>query len=77
MYTDKMRHAFRSIYAPKNFSVDIIDNDSFLTVRANEKQFINLGHDDKIQAVQYMINVKKALEYEGAIVLLVRKGIGD
>lgn len=77
MYTDKMKRAFRSIHAPKNFSVDIIDNDSFLTVRADERKFIDLGHDDKIQAVQYMINVKKALEYEGAIVLLVRKGIGD
>lgn len=72
MYTDSMKMAFRSIRCPKNFSVDIIDNDSFITVRADEKAFVALHHDDKIEAVKYMISVKKALEENGAVVLLTR-----
>jgi hypothetical protein len=73
MYTDDMRKAFRSIRAPKNFNVDIVDNEHFLVVRADEVAFTKLGHDDKIEAVQYMITVKKALEENGAVVLLTRK----
>jgi len=75
MYTDAMRMAFRSVRSPENFSVDIIDNDHFLVVRADEKAFTKLGHDDKIEAVKYMITIKKALEENGAIVLLTRKAV--
>lgn len=75
MYTDDMRKAFRSISAPKNFSVEIVDNEHFLVVRADEIGFIKLGHDDKIDAVRYMIKVKKALEENGAVVLLTRKAV--
>jgi len=74
MYTDQMRRAFRSINPPSNFSLDIIDNDHFITVRASEKKFMSLTGEDKIKAVEYMIRVKKALEDNGAIVLLVREG---
>lgn len=73
MYTDQMRMAFRSIIPPKNFSVEIVDNEHFLTVRADEIAFTKLHHDDKLEAVQYMVRVKKALEENGAIVLLTRK----
>jgi hypothetical protein len=73
MYTDQMRMAFRSIRPPQNFQVEIIDNEHFLVVRADEKAFTKLGHDDKIEAAQYMMKVKKALEENGAIVLLTRK----
>lgn len=73
MYTDQMRMAFRSITPPKNFSVDIVDNEHFLVVRADEVAFTKLHHDDKIEAIQYMVRVKKALEENGAIVLLTRK----
>lgn len=75
MYTESMRRAFKTIHAPKNFSVELIDNDSFITIRADEIAFTRLGHDDKIEAVKYMIKVKKALEDQGAIVLLTRKAI--
>lgn len=76
MYTDSMRRAVRSLsnFAPKNFALDIIDNDHFLTVRASEKQFLSLNGEDKRRAVEYMIRIKKALEDNGAIVLLVRQG---
>jgi len=76
MYTDQMRRAFRSLsqYAPNNFQLEIVDNDTFITVRANEKQFMSLTGEDKIRAVEYMIRAKKAFEENGAIVLLVREG---
>jgi predicted DNA-binding protein (MmcQ/YjbR family) len=76
MYTDDMARAFRSLdhYAPKGFSLQIIDHDNFLTVKANEKQFNKLIDFDKRRAVEYMAKVKDALEQNGAIVLLVREG---
>lgn len=75
MYTDQMRRAFHAIQAPKGFSVTIIDNDHFLTVKLDEKSFIRMAHDEKIQALQYVVNLKKALEIEGAIVLVTREAV--
>lgn len=76
MYTDSMARAFRSLdsFAPKGFFVRLEDNDHFITVRASEEQFMKLLDEDKRRAVEYMIRVKKALEDNGAIVLLVREG---
>ena len=68
-----MKRAVRSITAPQGFGVDIIDNEHFITVRADEVKFMQLFDRDKRLAVEYMVRVKKALESEGAIVLLVRK----
>jgi len=53
---------------------DLIDNDNFITVRASEKSFMSLLDEDKRRAVEYMVRVKKALEDNGAVVLLVRGG---
>ena len=75
MYTDSMRRAFHSVQSPKGFSVTIIDNDSFLTVKIEEMEFVRMAHDDKIQALQYVVNLKKALEMEGAIVLVTREAL--
>jgi hypothetical protein len=76
MYTNEMKMAVHSLthHAPKGFSLTIIDNDNFLSVRASEKQFMMLYDEDKRRAVEYMSKVKKALEDNGAIVLLVREG---
>ena len=75
MYTDQMKRAFRSLTAPKNFSLQILDNDNFLTVKAKEKDIMSLETVElKREAIEYMIRVKKALEDNGAIVLLVREG---
>lgn len=75
MYTDAMKRAFQSIDCPKNFSLEVFDNDNFITIKAKEKIFMSLQTVEmKRQAIEYMIRVKKALEYEGAIVLLVREG---
>jgi hypothetical protein len=74
MYTDAMKRAVRSIAPPKGFGVDIIDNEHFITVRADEASFMKLFDRDKRLAVEYMVRVKKALEENGAIVMLVRTG---
>jgi hypothetical protein len=76
MYTDAMRTAVHSLshFAPKGFGLTIIDNDNFLSVKASEKSFMSLTGEDKRRAVEYMIRTKKALEDNGAIVLLVREG---
>jgi hypothetical protein len=67
--------AFRSLQCPKGFSLQVIDNDHFITVKAKEKDFMSLETVElKKQAVEYMVRVKKALEDNGAIVLLVREG---
>ena len=73
-YTTQMKNAFHSVLPPKNFSLQIIDNENFLTVKASEDQFMKLPGEDRKIAVEYMIRVKKALEDNGAIVLLVREG---
>lgn len=75
MYTDIMKKAFRSITPPRGFAVDIIDNEHFLTVRANEKQFMRLDEFEKRRAFEYMMKVKKALEENGAIVMIVREAV--
>lgn len=76
MYTDAMKRAVHSLshFCPKNFGLEIVDNDNFITVRAPEKPFMMLLDEDKRRAVEYMVRVKKALEDNGAIVLLVREG---
>jgi cytochrome c-type biogenesis protein CcmH/NrfF len=70
-----MRRAFRSLRCPEGFSLELVDNDTFITVKAKEKVFMSLETvEKKKQAIEYMIRVKKALEDNGAIVLLVREG---
>ena len=75
MYTDAMRRAFHNIIAPKNFKVTLVDNDTFLTIKLDERSFLPLTHDEKIEAVKYVSQVKKALEMEGAIVLVTRESL--
>jgi hypothetical protein len=70
-----MRRAFHSILPPKGFNIELIDNEHFMTIKLNEYLFANMVHDDKIQALQYVLTVKKALEMEGAIVLVTREAI--
>lgn len=77
MYTDAMKMAFYSIPAPKNFKLTIVDHEHFLTVKASEKDFMSLYDEEKRSAVEYMVRVKKALEDNGAIVMLMREGGKD
>jgi hypothetical protein len=73
MYTDAMKRAFHAVQAPKGFSVQLIDNDHFLTIRLDERHFAGLLHGEKIAALQYVVQLKNALEMEGAIVLVTRE----
>ena len=75
MYTDEMRRAVHSITPPKGFGVEIIDNEHFLTVKLDERKFLHMVHDDKISALQYVVKIKKALEINGAIVLVTREAV--
>jgi len=75
MYTDSMRRAFHNIQAPTGFGVNLIDNEHFLTIKLDEKHFARLVHDEKIAALQYVVQLKDALEKEGAIVLVTREAL--
>lgn len=75
MYTDSMKRAFHAVKAPKGFAVQLIDNDHFLTIKLDEMQFANMVHDEKIAALQYVVQLKNALEMEGAIVLVTREAL--
>jgi hypothetical protein len=75
MYTLEMMKAVRTLSPPKGFHIDIFDHDDFLTVRADEVEFFQLADDQKRAAVEYMVRVKNALEYNGAIVLLERNPV--
>lgn len=73
MYTDAMRRVFHNITPPKGFGVELIDNEHFLTIKLDEKHFAKMLHDEKIEALQYVIRLKDALEQNGAIVLITRE----
>jgi hypothetical protein len=70
-----MRRAFHSIIPPKGFSVELIDNEHFLTIKLNEQVFAKMHHDDKVEALQYVLKLKNALELEGAIILVTREAL--
>jgi hypothetical protein len=76
MYTDAMRRAFHQVEVPKGFAgVELIDNEFFLSIRLDEKNFAGLLDEDKRAALEYVIKLKKALEENGAVVLVVRKAL--
>ncbi|NBX27121.1 MAG: hypothetical protein EBR55_02560 [Chitinophagia bacterium] len=75
MYTDDMRRIVHNLIPPKGFGVNIIDNEHFLTVKLDEMQFVKMSHDQKIEALQYVVKLKNALEQNGAIVLITREAV--
>jgi hypothetical protein len=76
IYTDAMKRAFHSILPPKGFNVELLDSEHFLTIRLDEKKFASMLHSERLEAVQYVVKVKQALEDNGATVLVVRKSLG-
>ena len=77
-YTDAMRRAFHSVTPPKGFAgVELIDNEHFISIRLDEKNFASLPEEDKRRAIEYVFKVKKALEDNGAVVLVVKKALGE
>jgi hypothetical protein len=77
LYTDSMKRAFRSIEAPKNFSLTVSEHSEggtllFLELIVSEKDIMSLGVDDQRRAIMYMMKVRDALMQEGAIVQISR-----
>ena len=70
-----MASAFKAIKAPENFGVTILDNGDFLTVQVDPKELLELDKEHLEAAVQYIKDVKKALEDNKAIVLIVREAL--
>jgi hypothetical protein len=70
MYTELMRKAVRSFRAPKEFKIDILDYDTFLTIQFYESQWKHYNDSERFQCIQYLNQVKKALENLGAKVAL-------
>lgn len=77
MYTDQMRRAFNNLAAPKGLKVEILDNDDFLVVKVDEMSFMKLDLFHKQRSVEYLLNLKKALEDAGAFVLIVREPVKE
>jgi hypothetical protein len=75
MYTDSMRKAFHSIVPPENFSIIVIDNDHFITLKLDEHKFLKMVHDEKMEALKYVVKIKKCTRTRGAIVLVTREAI--
>ena len=78
MYTDGMRRAFRSLdtHCPKGFGVELVDNEHFITIRTDPDQLSRLDDFNQRRAVEYLAMVYKALQDNGAVVLLVREAKG-
>lgn len=77
MYTVEMATAFRAIVPPENFGVTLLDNNDFITIMIDPEDIENLLDDQVDDAVQYIKDVKKALEDNGAIVYIVREALKD
>lgn len=78
-YTPAMRKAYRSLTPPTGFNVTIVEHNvegmGFLEIVADEKQFFSLFDFEKRRAVEYLSQVKKALEDNGAIVQITRRAV--
>ena len=75
MYTLEMAEAFKGVQPPSNFGVTILDAGDFITVSVDPEDLLKLTDDEKMDAVQYVKDVKQALESAGAIVLVVREAV--
>ena len=70
MYTALMRKAVRTFNAPKDFKIDIVDYNTFLTIQFYESQWRHYTEAERFQCIQYLNKVKGALENLGAKVAL-------
>lgn len=69
-YTKNMQQAFRSIKAPHDLNVHILDYGNFLTVQFYESQWRHYTDAERFKCIQYLSKVKKTLESLGAVVAL-------
>ena len=66
MYTEQMKRAVRTFKVPKEFKIDILDYDAFLTIQFYESQWRHYTDAERFQCIQYLQKVKGALEKLGA-----------
>lgn len=77
MYTVEMATAFKAITPPKNFGVVLLENPDFITIQIDPKDLIALSDEEKVEAVEYVNKVKKALEQNGAVVMILREALEE
>lgn len=65
-----MKKAVRSFKVPKDFKIDILDYKTFLTIQFYESQWRHYTDAERFQCIQYLNQVKGALENLGAKVAL-------
>jgi hypothetical protein len=65
-----MKRAVRTFKVPKEFKIDILDYDAFLTIQFYESQWRHYNDSERFQCIQYLQQVKGALEKLGARVSL-------
>jgi hypothetical protein len=70
MYTALMKRSVRTIPIPKQFKIDILDYDTFLTIQFYESQWRHYSETERFLCIQYLDKVKKTLENLGAKVAL-------
>jgi len=77
MYTTEMATAFKALVPPENFGVTILDANDFLTVQIDPEDIESLLDHQVEDAIQYIKDVKRVLEEQGAIVYIVREALKD
>ena len=70
MYTGLMKKAVKTIPIPKDFKIDILDYNTFLTIQFYESQWKHYSETERFLCIQYLDKVKKTLENLGARVAL-------
>jgi len=70
MYNEKMQRVFKSIPVPHDFRAHIVDYDAFIVIRFYESQWRHYTDAERFKCIQYMMNVKSALEKCGARVAI-------
>jgi len=70
VYTSNMKKAVQSIKPPKDFQIDIVDYDQFLTIQFYESHWRHMSDPERFRCINYMTKIKKMLESFGAQVAL-------
>jgi hypothetical protein len=65
-----MKQAVKTIAIPKDFKIDILDYNTFLTIQFYESQWKHYSETERFLCIQYLNKVKKTLENLGAKVAL-------
>jgi hypothetical protein len=70
MYTPIMRKALRSLKAPHDFKMDVVDYGTFITLQFYESQWRHYSEIERLRCIQYVTKAKQVLEKCGASVAI-------